>query len=93
MGLKLPALFIDAGIGHPDGTDVAGFLHSSAVGAKMIAAVYRSVLPLGLKHGLTTEERSAWFFEEMRKPEGGNCCYLLSPSLVSAWKQKAAEGL
>ena len=92
MGLKLPALFIDAGIGHPDGTDVAGFLHSAAVGAKMIAAVYRSVLPLALKHGITTEERSAWFFEEMRKLEEGNC-YLLSPSLVSAWKQKAAEGL
>jgi ubiquinone/menaquinone biosynthesis C-methylase UbiE len=90
MGLKLPALFIEAGIGHPDGTDVAGFLHSPAVGAKMIAAVYRSVLPLGLKHGITTQERSEWFFAEMLKLQDANC-YLLSPSLVSAWKQKPAS--
>jgi ubiquinone/menaquinone biosynthesis C-methylase UbiE len=89
MGLKLPVLFLEAGIGHPDGTDVAGFLHPPTIGAKMIAAVYRSVLPLGLKHGITTPERSEWFFEEMRKLEKANC-YLLSPSLVSVWQQKPA---
>jgi ubiquinone/menaquinone biosynthesis C-methylase UbiE len=87
MGLKLPALFLEAGIGHPDDTDVTGFLHTAAVGSKMIAAVYRSVLPLGLKHGITTPERSQWFFEEMQKLESANS-YLLSPSLVSIWKQK-----
>jgi len=87
MGLKLPAFFIEAGIGSPDGTDVAGFLHSSVVGLRLISAVYRSVLPLALKHEITTQERSAWFFEEMQKAESANC-FLLSPSLVSAWKQK-----
>jgi ubiquinone/menaquinone biosynthesis C-methylase UbiE len=88
MGLKLPAFFIEAGIGTPDGTDVAGFLHTA--GINMIAAVYRSVLPLALKHGITTPERSDWFFEEIRKLEGTNQ-YVLSPSLVSAWKQKPAQ--
>jgi ubiquinone/menaquinone biosynthesis C-methylase UbiE len=90
MGVKLPALFIEAGFGIPDGTDVAGFLHTA--GINMIAAVYRSVLPLALKHGITTPERSDWFFEEIRKLEGTNQ-YVLSPSLVSAWKQKPAQDL
>jgi hypothetical protein len=42
-----------------------------------------------LKHGIITQERSDWFFEEIRKLEGTNH-YVLSPSLVSAWKQKPA---
>ena len=86
MGLKLPAYFAEASIGAPDGTDVAGFLDCAGIG--MIAAVYRSVLPLALKHGITTQERSDWFFEEVRKLQTANH-YVLSPSLVSAWKQKA----
>jgi hypothetical protein len=90
MGIKLPGFFIEAGIGPPDGTDVTGFLHPSRVGAKMIAAVYRSVLPLALKHGVTTEERSRWFFEEIQKSESANCD-MLAPLLVSAWRQKAVE--
>jgi hypothetical protein len=51
MGLKLPGHFIEAGIGAPDGTDVSGHLLPMRVGAQMLAAVYRSVLPLALKYG------------------------------------------
>jgi hypothetical protein len=71
MGIKLPGFFIEGGIGPPDGTDVTGFLLPSPASAEMLAAVYRSVLPLALKHGLTSEERSAWFskkFENQRAP-------------------------
>src|SRR5215469_9014208 len=88
MGVKLPAFFIEADIGAPDGTDVAGFLHTAGVG--MITAVYRSLLPLALKHGITTQERSDWFFEEIRNL-GSTNHYVLSPSLISAWKQKPAQ--
>jgi SAM-dependent methyltransferase len=90
MGIKLPGLFIEAGIGAPDGTDVTGHLLAMRVGAEMLAAVYRSVLPLALKHGVTTEERSGSFFEEIRKLAESRC-YLLWPSLVSAWRQKPGE--
>jgi ubiquinone/menaquinone biosynthesis C-methylase UbiE len=90
MGLKLPAFFIEAGIGAPDGTDVAGLLHTG--GISMLAGVYRSVLPLALNHGITTQERSEWFFEEIRKLTGTNH-YVLSPSLISAWKQKPSQDL
>ena len=89
-GIKLPGLFIEAGIGPPDGTDVSGFLLPSRVGAEMLAAVYRSVLPVALKHGLTTERQSFSFLEELRKSQSANC-YILWPLLVSAWRQKAVE--
>ena len=89
MGLKLPVHFIEAGIGPPDGTDVSGHLLPLRVGAQMLAAVYRSVLPLALKYGVTTEQRSAWFFEEIRKSESDSS-YFLWPLLVSAWRQKPA---
>ena len=61
--------FIAAGIGAPDGTDVSGHWLPMRIGAQMLAAVYRSVLPLALKYGVTTEQRSASFFEEIQKSE------------------------
>jgi ubiquinone/menaquinone biosynthesis C-methylase UbiE len=90
MGIKLPGFFIEADIGAPDGTDVAGHLQPIRVGAEMLAAVYRSVLPLALKHGITTEEHSVSFFEEIRKIAERQS-YLLWPLLVSAWRQKPAS--
>ena len=90
MGIKLPGFFIEAGIGAPDGTDVTGFLQPIRVAAEMSTAIYRSVLPLALKYGVTTEERSEWFFEEIRKVT--ECeFYVLSPLLVSAWREKPVE--
>ena len=89
MGLKLPCHFIEAGIGAPDGTDVSGHLLPMRVGAQMLAAVYRSVLPIALKYGVTTEQRSVSFFEEIQKSESDSP-YLLWPLLVSAWRQKPA---
>ncbi len=91
MGIKLPGYFIEAGIGVPDGTDVTGLLVPTPAGAEMLAAVYRSVLPFALKHGITTEEQSVSFFEEIRRI-GESQYYLLWPLLVSAWRQKPAEG-
>ena len=61
-GIRLPGYFIKAGIDAPDGTDVAGDLLPLRQSAAMGAAVYRSLLPLALKFGITTEERSRRFF-------------------------------
>jgi ubiquinone/menaquinone biosynthesis C-methylase UbiE len=90
MGIKLPGFFIEAGIGSPEGTDVTGFLLPIRVCSEMLAAVYRSVLPIALKNGVTTKERSLSFFEDIRKTESGNC-HILWPLLVSAWRQKGVE--
>jgi ubiquinone/menaquinone biosynthesis C-methylase UbiE len=87
MGIKLPSYFIKAGIGPPDGTDVGGCLAPLAQSTPMLAAVYRSVLPLALKFGITTEEQSTAFLADLSSggPEDG---YFLWPLLLSAWKRK-----
>ncbi|MBV9679449.1 MAG: class I SAM-dependent methyltransferase [Acidobacteriaceae bacterium] len=86
VAAKLPQYFIEAGIGVPDNTDVSGHFLPMRVSASMLSAVYRSVLPLALEFGVTTEERSAQFFENIGKTEDGS--YLLWPLLFSIWKQK-----
>jgi SAM-dependent methyltransferase len=87
IGLRLPQLFTEAGIGLPDATDVAGLFLPMDVSCHMVMAVYRSVLPLALQSGLTTKERSDWFCQEMQRPDLAGT-YFRWPLLISAWKQK-----
>jgi len=87
VGIKLPSYFIGAAIGAPDGTDVSGQLLPARVSALMLGAVYRSVLPIALEYGVTTEERSRLLFEQLdnwRREDS----YFLWPLLISAWKKK-----
>jgi SAM-dependent methyltransferase len=89
VGHRLPVLFGDAGIGAPDGTDVAGRVEPLAVTAAMFGAVYRSVLPMALSHGVTTEEASERWFEALARDadeSGGHAA--LWPLLIGAWKRK-----
>ena len=87
IGLRLPHLFLEAAIGRPDGTDVAGLLLPMNVSAQMVTAIYRSVLPLALQFGLTTKERSDWFCEQIAGPALADR-YFRWPLLMSVWKQK-----
>jgi len=86
MGLKLPAAFIEAGIGAPDGTDVAGFLLPMPTCAPMFAAVYRSILPKALEFGITTKEASDSFFAEIERAPADS--YAMWPLLVTSWRRK-----
>jgi SAM-dependent methyltransferase len=88
-GHHLPLLFADAGIGAPDGTDVAGRLEPFAAASAMFGAVYRSVLPGALAAGLTTEEQSARWFEDLARDaaeSGGHAA--MWPLMIGAWKRK-----
>jgi tRNA A58 N-methylase Trm61 len=87
IGLRLPQLFAEAGIGLPDATDVAGLFLPMDMSCHMVMAVYRSVLPLALQFGLTTQERSDWFYQQMQRPDLAGT-YFRWPLLISAWKQK-----
>jgi ubiquinone/menaquinone biosynthesis C-methylase UbiE len=89
LGLRIPHLFAEIGIGSPDGTDVAGLLLPMNVSRHMVTAVYRSVLPLALQFGLTTKQRSDWFFEQINGPALADR-YFRWLLLISAWKQKPA---
>jgi SAM-dependent methyltransferase len=88
-GHHLPLLFAEAGIGAPDGTDVAGRLEPFAAASAMFGGVYRSVLPGALALGLTTEERSAAWFSELARDavEAGDHAALW-PLMIGAWKRK-----
>ena len=88
IGHKLPTYFVEAGIGPPDGTDVAGHLMSLEQASGMIKAVYRSVLPRALQLGVTTEARSQAFFEEMDEVSRERHYSFLWPLLIGAWKRK-----
>ena len=47
IGTRLPLLFAEAGLGAPDGTDVAGRLEALGTAGAMLAAVHASMLPAG----------------------------------------------
>ena len=89
VGARLPELFAQAGIGAPDGTDVAGRLEPLADAQRMFTAVFRSVLPAAIAHGITTEQRAAASLSEIahdaqRFPDRPT----LWPLLIGAWKRK-----
>ena len=55
VGSLLPRLFVEAGVGVPDGTDVTGRLERLADASLMLEAVLRSLLPLAVGRGIVTE--------------------------------------
>lgn len=88
-GSRLPVLFREAGIGAPDGTDVAGRLAPLSDTSAMLTGVYRSLLPAALASGLTTEEESERWFEELARDaarDGEHAA--LWPLMIGAWKRK-----
>ena len=91
VGAALPQLFAQAGIGAPDGTDVAGRLEPLVDFQRMFTGIMRSVLPTAIAHGITTEQRAAETLSEVahdaeRFPDRP----ALWPLLIGAWKRKPA---
>jgi SAM-dependent methyltransferase len=88
-GTRLPQLFAQAGVGTPDGTDVAGRIEPLATGRKIMESAFSSVLPTALAHGVTTEADAAATLASIdrdaaRFPDRP----VLWPLLIGAWKHK-----
>lgn len=88
-GTRLPQLFAQAGVGTPDGTDVAGRTEPLATGRIIMEGAFRSVLPTALAHGVTTETGAAAALASIdrdatRFPD----LPMLWPLLIGAWKRK-----
>jgi SAM-dependent methyltransferase len=88
-GARLPLLFAQAGVGEPDGTDVAGRLEPFATGRVLLASVLRSVLPAALAHGVTTETDAAAILSALDRdaaqfPDRP----MLWPLMIGAWKRR-----
>ena len=91
-GHSLPLLLARAGLGAPDGTDVAGRLEPLRTGGAMLAAVHRSLLPAALAMGLTTSEAAErWRDEFARDVRDHGEHAVLWPLLIGAWKRKEAR--
>ncbi len=88
-GTRLPQLFAQAGLGDPDGTDVAGRVEPLAAGRVIMEHTFRSLVPAALAHGVTTAERAAATLAALdRDVTLFPGLPLLWPLLVSAWKRK-----
>jgi ubiquinone/menaquinone biosynthesis C-methylase UbiE len=89
VGARLPQLFVDAGIGYPDGTDVAGRLEPLATGSALLERTFRSVLPTAVAHGITTEADAAASLASVdRDATRFAGCPMTWPLLIGAWKHK-----
>jgi trans-aconitate methyltransferase len=88
-GVLLPRWFSEAGIGSPDGTEVAGRLDRLAEAALMFDAISRSLLPVAVRHGLITEPDAdallAHLHEDARADPDRPTLW---PLLLGAWKHK-----
>jgi SAM-dependent methyltransferase len=87
FGRKLPLNFVAAGLGEPDGADVAGVLGATAELSWLYDGVYRSLLPAALRLCLTTESDSQAFLAEIAEAAGERSRMALCPLLISAWKR------
>jgi ubiquinone/menaquinone biosynthesis C-methylase UbiE len=88
-GARLRPLFIQAGIGDPDGTDVAGRVEPLATARTMLQATFRSVLPTALAHGITTETDADAALAALDRDAITSADHPVRwPLLIGAWKRK-----
>jgi SAM-dependent methyltransferase len=88
-GFHLSQLFGEAGVGAPDGTDVAGRLQPLIDGQRILSATFSSVLPAALAHGVTGEpEADATLAQVARDAGRFPDATLFWPLMLSAWKRK-----
>ncbi|GAB3250512.1 class I SAM-dependent methyltransferase [Kineosporia babensis] len=88
-GTRLPVLFAEAGIGAPDGTDIAGEVGTLASSQPMLEQVVRGVLPAAVAVGAMDAMRAESVLRGLAQeaaefPDRP----MLPPLLVGAWKRK-----
>jgi SAM-dependent methyltransferase len=88
-GLHMPRHFIDAGIGAPDGTDVASVLAPLADTKGFFQASYTSALPAAIRFGITTQEKGDACLADMTAAAADRGNFVRLPSMVGAYKRKA----
>lgn len=89
LGHRLPSLFVEAGMGTPDGTDVAGRLEPMSAGGDMAIAVFNSLLPAAVAFGLTTPEGGKRWVQDFTHATLEHPDHIvLWPLMIGAWKHK-----
>jgi ubiquinone/menaquinone biosynthesis C-methylase UbiE len=85
LGFKLPTYFIEAGLGAPDGTDVAALLYEIAVG-DLTQAVYNSIFPMAQRLGIADEASRQRILGAIDEAIQAGGFFGLSPLLIGVWK-------
>jgi hypothetical protein len=90
-GHQLPLTFADAGIGPPDGTDVAGLLSPLSHLGPELTWICRAVLPTAVSFGITTQARGHGWLNQLDRAVAQHPNHIaLWPLLIGVWKQKPA---
>ena len=88
-GARLAELFAQAGVGAPGGTDVSGRIEPLGTGHRMLDSVFRSLLPVALAQGITTEDAAAATLAALDTDATRFADRpLLWPLMIGAWKYK-----
>ena len=88
-GARLAQLFTQAGAGTPDGTDVTGRIEPLGTGHLMLESVFRSLLPVALARGVTTEDAAAAALAALSRDAALFADRpMLWPLMIGAWKRK-----
>jgi SAM-dependent methyltransferase len=89
-GAMLPQLFVQAGVGIPDGTDVTGHVEPLGAGGRAYAEnTYRSLLPAARARGITTDAGSAALLADLARDARWFADRpVLWPLMIGAWKRK-----
>ncbi len=90
-GFKLPWLLGQAGIGAPDGMDMAGRQVTLAEAVWQNKAVYDGVFPRAQQLGLADPAERQRLFDELDSAaQAGGCYTFTMPLMFGAWKRRAA---
>ena len=89
VGARLAQLFAEAGVGTPDGTDVAGRIEPLATGRVFVESAFRSLLPAALAHGIITHDAADALLSVLDHDAARFAgSPLVWPLLIGAWKRK-----
>lgn len=86
LGFKLPTYFIEAGLGAPDGTDVAAGFREVARWGRMVREVYDSIFPIAQKMGIADDASRSRILAAIDEAIQTGQSYGLGPLLIGVWK-------
>ena len=90
IGFRMPAHFVSAGLGAPDGCEVASFILDATSAAMMLKMLLVSLRPIIDRFALADEETLAKIDAELSALQPGQA-FSRWPDMTATWKRKPLE--